>query len=111
MSTSSLTPKQLRFCEEYAVDLNATQAYKRAGFRAKTDASAAVLAHRLLRNARVRAEVEQRRRERELRTGVTADLVLTELAYIAFSDIGEVLDFSGTDWKLRPVEDIPDHAR
>ena len=33
---NNLTPKQQRFCEEYAVDLNATQAAIRAGYSFKT---------------------------------------------------------------------------
>ena len=33
---NNLTPKQQRFCEEYAVDLNATQAAIRAGYSSKT---------------------------------------------------------------------------
>ena len=32
----NLTNKQRRFCEEYVIDLNATQAAIRAGYREKT---------------------------------------------------------------------------
>lgn len=34
-----MTPKQQRFCEEYLIDMNATQAAIRAGFSAKTAGS------------------------------------------------------------------------
>ena len=34
--TKKLTDKQKRFCEEYLIDLNATQAATRAGYSAKT---------------------------------------------------------------------------
>lgn len=33
---AKLTPKQERFCEEYLIDLNATQAAIRAGYSANT---------------------------------------------------------------------------
>ena len=33
----ALTDKQKRFCEEYLIDLNATQAAIRAGYSPKTD--------------------------------------------------------------------------
>ena len=36
MSKQELTAKQQRFCEEYLIDLNATQAAVRAGYSAKT---------------------------------------------------------------------------
>jgi len=32
----ALTDKQIRFCEEYLIDLNATQAAIRAGYSVKT---------------------------------------------------------------------------
>lgn len=35
-SIANLTDKQKRFCEEYLIDLNATQAAVRAGYSAKT---------------------------------------------------------------------------
>lgn len=46
----ALTPKQKRFCEEYLIDLNATQAAIRAGYSPKT---AEQTASRLLRNVKV----------------------------------------------------------
>ncbi len=36
MSTKNLTPKQLRFIDEYLIDLNATQAAIRAGYSPRT---------------------------------------------------------------------------
>ena len=33
---ANLTPKQKRFCQEYLIDLNATQAAVRAGYSEKT---------------------------------------------------------------------------
>lgn len=51
-----LDDREIRFAEEYLVDLNGTQAAIRAGYKAGTNnASAAVQASRLLHDARVRA--------------------------------------------------------
>ena len=44
-----LTEKQKRFCEEYLVDLNATQAYFRAGYSAKNENIAGVEGLKLLK--------------------------------------------------------------
>ena len=47
--------REIRFCEEYIVDMNGTQAAIRAGYKpGKNNASAAVQASRLLRDPRVR---------------------------------------------------------
>jgi phage terminase small subunit len=80
-----LTPKQRRFVEEYLVDLNATQAYLRAGYKAKTNNVAGVEAHKLLKNPKVKAAVAAAMEARSARTQVTADRVVQELAKLGFS--------------------------
>lgn len=53
-----LTPKQQRFVEEYAVDLNALQAATRAGYSSKT---AGIQGHWLLRNPKVAHAIAEMR--------------------------------------------------
>lgn len=36
MKRGKLTPRQLRFCQEYIIDHNGTQAAKRAGYSQRT---------------------------------------------------------------------------
>lgn len=79
-----MTPKQLRFVEEYLIDLNATQAAIRAGYSKR---SAEVTGARLLRNAKVIAALSKRQQERSERTQVTADAVIAELAKLGFSNM------------------------
>ena len=55
----ALTPKQKRFCEEYLIDLNATQAAIRAGYSLKT---AEQTASRLLRNVKVQEYIAKRQK-------------------------------------------------
>lgn len=74
-----LTEKQQRFVEEYLIDLNASAAYKRAGYSAKGNA-AETCAARLLRNVQVQAAISELRAEQSEKTGVTAEWVLTEAA-------------------------------
>ncbi|UVC14719.1 terminase small subunit [Mesorhizobium onobrychidis] len=85
---SDLTPKQVRFVEEYLIDLNATQAAIRAGYSAKTAKSQG---QRLLTNVDVGAALAEAQQKRSLVTGITAERVLTELAKIGFSDIRNVV--------------------
>jgi phage terminase small subunit len=70
-----MTPKQLRFVEEYLVDLNATYAAKRAGYAPR---SASTTGYRLLQRPTVAAAVAKAQKERAARTRVSADRVVTE---------------------------------
>lgn len=84
----SLTPQQARFVEEYLVDLNATQAAIRAGYSEDTAYSQG---GRLLKHVEVGKAVADAMAERSVRTRVTQDRVLTELARIGFGDIRSVV--------------------
>lgn len=108
MADMALTPKQLRWIEEYQVDLNATQAAARAGYSART---ANRTGARMLSNAVIMAAVRTRLAARSARISAQADDVLRELLRIAYSDIGDVLDFAGDAPRLRSARDIPDAAR
>jgi phage terminase small subunit len=74
--STSLSPMQKRFCEEYLLDLNGKQAAIRAGYAAKT---AEVQASRLLRNVKVQRRVEELKSKRSQRTNLDGDYVLTRL--------------------------------
>lgn len=82
---AKLTEKQKIFANEYLVDLNATRAYKEAYKSCKKDDTAAVNGNRMLRNAKVKEYIDKRIKDREIRTEVTQDKVIQELAAIAFS--------------------------
>src|SRR5947209_2800715 len=74
--SKKLTRKQIRFIEEYLIDSNGRQAAVRAGYSAKT---AHVIASRLLKNRKVKAEVTARLQERAQRLQVTSDWVVQQL--------------------------------
>lgn len=80
-----LTKKQKIFVDEYLLDLNATRAYKAAYPGIKKDATAAQAGSRMLRNVKVAEYISLRMQERQRRTEITQDQVVTELAAIAFS--------------------------
>lgn len=86
--TGQLTHKQQRFVEEYLIDLNATQAATRAGYSAKT---AEQQGHRLLRNARVQAEIAVGQEKLSERAGITQERVLAELGLIGFSNMSDYM--------------------
>lgn len=75
----ALTPKQQRFVDEYLTDLNATAAYRRAGYAARTDNAAAASASALLRIPKVAAAVAEGQRARAERVELTQDMVVAGL--------------------------------
>ena len=78
-----LTPKQMRFVDEWLIDFNGKQAAIRAGYSAKT---AEATAARLLRNVKVQAEISRRQKDLQKRTEISQDRVVKELARVAFAD-------------------------
>lgn len=78
-----LTEKQKRFCEEYLIDLNATQAAVRAGYSAKT---ASRIAIELLNKTHVSEYLAKLMRDRSENTKITSEQVIKELEKVAFSD-------------------------
>jgi len=89
MKGQILTDKQQRFCEEYIIDLNATQAAIRAGYCART------INHntnQIMVNNGVQAEIARLKAERSKRLEIKADNVVKELAKLAFSNIEDYME-------------------
>ena len=70
---NGLTPRQERFCQEYLIDLNATQAAVRAGYSAKT---ANEQGCRLLAHVSVKAHIAKLQQTAAKRNEVTVDTVV-----------------------------------
>jgi len=81
-----MTEKQKIFADEYLIDLNATRAYKAAYPTVRKAETAAASATRLLRNVKVAEYIHKCMDERKKRTEITQDMVVNELALIAFSN-------------------------
>ena len=86
-----MTEKQKVFCDEWLKDMNGTRAYKAAYKGVKNDETAKVNASRLLTNANVQKYIQEKQKEREKRTEITQDMVLKELAKLAFTDRTEIV--------------------
>ena len=85
---TSLTAKRLAFAREYVKDSNGTQAAIRAGFSVK---SAKCIASQLLRDPLVCGEVLRRTRAISVKTDVTAEKVLRELAKVGFANLADMV--------------------
>lgn len=84
-----MTKKQQRFVEEYLIDLNATQAAIRAGY--KPD-NAQQMGSENLSKPVISAAIAKAIAERSKRTGINQDRVLHELARIGFAKITDIID-------------------
>jgi phage terminase small subunit len=97
-----LTPKQERFCQEYIIDLNATQAAIRASY---SEPSARQIASDLLSNVDIQERLKEIQKDIQERTQITQDMVIKELAKIGFSDIKNY--YHGGD-SQKPISGLDD---
>lgn len=83
---AKMTEKQKRFCDEYLVSLNATQAAIRAGYSEKT---AAVIATENLRKPNIRDYIEKRMAEKEESLIAKQDEVMKYLTAVMRRELSE----------------------
>jgi phage terminase small subunit len=83
-----LAPKQVLFVQEYLIDGNATQAAIRAGYSKKT---AKNMGHKLVNKKSLSKAILEAQQKRGLKTNITQERVLFELAIIAFSNMPDYL--------------------
>ena len=107
LEKTTVTPKQQRFVEEYLVDLNATQAAKRAGYSEKT---AGRIGFENLQKPVIQAALQEALQKRSDRTEITADKVLRELAVLAFSDMAHYVQFNEAGNILLDFSQMPHGA-
>jgi phage terminase small subunit len=88
--SKGLTNKQKKFIKEYLVDHNGKRAAIAAGYSEKGAASQANI---LLNKPLIKSEIEKRQKRDSKKFDISRDRVLNKLANIAFSHIGEVVEF------------------
>jgi phage terminase small subunit len=79
MIVAKLTAKQQRFCDEYLIDLNATQAAIRAGYSKKT---ARVIGQQNLSKLAVKNYINERMKEKEAELIADSDEVMRYLTSV-----------------------------
>lgn len=79
VAEKKLTAKQKRFCDEYLIDLNATQAAIRAGYSKKT---ARVIGQQNLSKLAVKNYIDERMKEKEAELIADSDEVMRYLTSV-----------------------------
>lgn len=100
----ALTAKEQKFCDEYLVDLNQTQAAIRSGYSVKTASS---IASQLLTKLNIQEYITTKRKELSTNTGITQERILAEYAKLAFFDIRTIYDENNA---LKDIADLSDAA-
>lgn len=104
-----MTDKQKRFCDEYLIDLNATQAAIRAGYSKKY---ANTNVTKLLQNTTIKAFIEKRMSEKESQLIADQDEVLRYLTSVLRGEShSEIVVVEGTGEgcsEARTMEKTPD---
>lgn len=88
----ALNERQKRFCNEYVIDLNATQAAIRAGYSEKTARS---IGQRQLTKVDIQQFISEIQKKLQEKTGITQERVLQEYARIAFANAANMYDENG----------------
>jgi len=99
---AGLSKKQARFVEEYLIDLNATAAAGRAGYKDPN------IGRQLITKNNVSEAIQEALQQRSRRTEITQDRVLQEFARIAFFDPANLFDELG---KPLPISQIDEDTR
>ena len=100
-----MTPKQKRFCDEYLIDCNATQAAIRAGYSEKT---AKAIGSENLAKPDIRAYIDERLAEIQSKTIASAEEVMQYLTSVMRGESrSSVLSLCG-DGCQEVIEKAPD---
>jgi phage terminase small subunit len=99
--SKKLTSKQEVFCQEYLVDLNATQSAIRAGYSIRT---AQRIGSENLSKPLIQERIERLKLERSNSVGLNAKYVLNRLVEIDKLDVIDILDDSGN---MKAIRDWP----
>ena len=86
-----LTNKQKMFCKEYLIDLNATNASRRAGYSKKT---ANRIGSENLSKPLIQEYIQKNMNKRAEKIEITADRVLQEIAKMAYCNMEDYLTFN-----------------
>lgn len=98
----AMTAKMIRFCQEYMIDMNATQAAIRAGY---SEDSAYSIGSENLSKPEISDYLEVLRKRAADAADVSKDRIIQELKRVAFFDIRQIY---GVDGGLKPIRELDD---
>ena len=103
MAPKPLSDQRERFCQEYLIDFNATQAAIRANYSKRTAKSQG---QRLLTIVDIQQRIRELSQETTKKLEITRERIIEELAAIGFANITDFLSFGPDGVILKHSEDI-----
>ena len=107
---AKLTLKQQRFADEYIISGNATESYKKAGYRANNDNIAAVEGKKLLRNPKIKPYIDERLKKIESEKTASIKEVMEYLTSVMRGEQTEQVLRSAGDYQ-QEITDIDVSAK
>jgi phage terminase small subunit len=105
IESDELTDKQRLFCIHYLKYYNATKAYQKV-YECSYEV-ASTNGSRLLRNARIKAELNRIKAERAAALNLDVEAIIQKYMDIAFADITDFVDFGQKEYEERNLEGEP----
>ena len=109
MAKAKLTAKQEQFCQEYLIDLNATQAAIRAGYAEKT---ARTIAAQNLAKLNIDNRIQELQSKRAKKVEIDQERVLKEYMVVGLSRINDYFDIDPNtgELTLKSFDEMPEGA-
>lgn len=101
--SEELTPRQERFCREYLIDLNITQAAIRTGYSKN---SASEQGSRLLGKVRIQNRIAELKAERSNRVVFNGDKVVLDLIKMFRTNVKDVSTWTNDGIDIKPDSEI-----
>lgn len=99
-----LTDKQERFCREYIIDLNATQAAIRAGYSKRASGS---IGFENLKKPEIESYISSLRKNKSQELDFSFERISKELAKVAFGDVKNYFNDNG---RLIDINELESHV-
>lgn len=103
-----MNKRQQIFCDEYLIDLNATQAAIRAGYSEKTAYS---IGEENLKKPELKEYIDKKMEERQKRTELTQDMIINELKAIAFANATKFAGIKKGIVKIKDTDELDEDTK
>lgn len=97
-----MTPKEIKFCQEYLLDFNAAGAARRAGYSKKT---AVAIGAENLRKPHISSWIEEQRKAQAKKAELTLERILAEYAKVAMFDIRKIYNDRNALIDIKDLDD------
>jgi phage terminase small subunit len=95
-----------RFVSQYLIDLNAMKAYQRCGYGTGNDQADSANGNKLLDRPDVQQLIAEAEEKRAKEVNITQEMVLKELALLAFANIKDISTWDGNNMILKPFDEL-----